>query len=269
MPFCELKWPNGLEGQGQCLLFSIPAAKIPRCIFASNLVILTQINYKLSRGQAENPGILTQNGHNDLASHGQWPPFSIPIESIPGCMFGANLVTLDQIYDELRGQAKFPRILSQNGQNDLTVPGQWPPFTLSPESILWCMFGANLVIPAEICDELSCGQGKVYEQRDRRTDGRTDRRTNAGNDNNPSINILHAHVGVWRIEYFSQCKTTKQIHKTIKSWQILAQRIMVIGQVFAMPLVLVKYCRFFPYSAKIIATLLILSMRQYRRSYPM
>ena len=26
------------------------------------------------------------------------------------------------------------------------------------------MFGANLVIPAQICDELSCGQGKVYGQ---------------------------------------------------------------------------------------------------------
>ena len=30
------------------------------------------------------------------------------------------------------------------------------------ESIPWCMFGANLVIPAQICDELSWGQGKVY-----------------------------------------------------------------------------------------------------------
>ena len=44
--------------------------------------------------------------------------------------------------------------------------------------IPWCMFGANLVIPAQICDELSCGQGKVYE--------RTDRQTDAGNDNTPS-----------------------------------------------------------------------------------
>ena len=26
------------------------------------------------------------------------------------------------------------------------------------------MFGANLVIPAQICDVLSCGQGKVYRQ---------------------------------------------------------------------------------------------------------
>ena len=34
------------------------------------------------------------------------------------------------------------------------------------------MFGANLAIPAQICEELSCGQAKVYGQ----TDGRTDRR---------------------------------------------------------------------------------------------
>ena len=102
------------------------------------------------------------------------PPFSIPAESIPGCMFGANWVILVQIYDELsRGQAKFPRILSQNGQNDLEGQGQWPPFSIPAESIPWCMLGANLVIPAQICDKLSCGQAKVYGQTD-------------GNENTPS-----------------------------------------------------------------------------------
>ena len=44
------------------------------------------------------------------------------------------------------------------------------------------MFGANLVIPAQICDELLCGQGKVNGQMDGRADGRTD----AGNENTPS-----------------------------------------------------------------------------------
>ena len=43
------------------------------------------------------------------------------------------------------------------------------------------MFGANLVIPALTCDELSCGQGKFY----RRTDRQMDRRADAGNDNTP------------------------------------------------------------------------------------
>ena len=89
------------------------------------------------------------------------------------CMFVANLMTLAQIYDELsRGQAKFPRTLSQNCQNDLVGQCQWPLFSIPTESIHWCMCGTNLVNPAQICDELSCGQGKVYG----RTDGRTDRR---------------------------------------------------------------------------------------------
>ena len=43
MPFCESKWQNDLEGQGQCLPFSISAAGIPRCIFGANLMILAQI----------------------------------------------------------------------------------------------------------------------------------------------------------------------------------------------------------------------------------
>ena len=93
-------------------------------------------------------------------------------KSIPGFIFGANLVILAQIYEELsRGQAEFPRILSQNGENDLEGQGQWPPFSIPAESIPRCMFGANLVILDQICDELSCGQGKVYGQKDRRMDG--------------------------------------------------------------------------------------------------
>ena len=174
MPFCESKWPNGLEGQCQCPPFSIPAARIPGCIFGENLVILAQIHKKLSRRKAKIPRILCQNGQNDLEGQGQLPPFSMPSES----MFGAKLVILAQIYDELsHRQAEFPRILSQNGQNDIEDQGQLLPFSIPAESIPWCMFGANLVIPAQICDEFSCGQSKVYGQ----TEGRAD----AGNDNIP------------------------------------------------------------------------------------
>ena len=71
MPFCESKWPNDLEGQGQCLPFSIPAVRIPRCIFGANLVNLGYIHQKLSRGQAETPRILSQNGQNDLEGQAQ------------------------------------------------------------------------------------------------------------------------------------------------------------------------------------------------------
>ena len=66
------------------------------------------------------------------------------------CKFGDS----DQICNTLlHGQTKFPRILSQNGQNDLE--GQWPPFSIPAESIPRGMFGANLVIPPQTCDELS------------------------------------------------------------------------------------------------------------------
>ena len=92
-------------------------------------------------------------------------------------MFGVNLVILTQIYDQLScGQAEFPRILSQNGHNDLEGQCQLPSFPIQSQSIPGCMSGANLVIPAQICDELSCAQGKSYGQKDGRMDGRTDRR---------------------------------------------------------------------------------------------
>ena len=64
----------------------------------------------------------------------------------------------------INGQAEFSRILSQNGQNDLEDQGQWLLFSIPIESIPWYMFGTNLVIPDQICNELSCGQGKVYGQ---------------------------------------------------------------------------------------------------------
>ena len=119
---------------------------------------------------AKFPKILSWNSQNDLEGQGQWSPFAITAKSIPGCMFGANLVISAQICDELScGQAEFPRILSRNGWNDLEVWGQWPPFSIPAESIPWCMFGANLEILAQICDELSCGQHKVYRWTDTKT----------------------------------------------------------------------------------------------------
>ena len=146
-------------------------------MFGANLVILVQICGELSRRHAEFASILSENGQNDLEGQSQWPPFYIPAESIQGYMFGANLVILAQICDELlHGQAEFPRILSQNSQNDFVGQGQWPPFWIPAENIPGCMFGANLVVPAQTCDALFCGQWKVYGQTDGRTDRQTDRR---------------------------------------------------------------------------------------------
>ena len=176
--FLSRNGQNDLEGQCQWPPFSIPAKSIPGYMFGANLVVLAQIYEELSHGRATIPRILSQNGQNDLEGQCQWPPFSIPAKSILLCIFW-NLVILTQIYEELsRRQAKIPIILSQNGpngQNDLEGQGQWPLFSIPTKSIPWCMFGANLVIPDQICDELSCGQGEVY--------GQTDRRTGAGNDN--------------------------------------------------------------------------------------
>ena len=104
---------------------------------------------------------LSRNGWMTLKVND--PFFSILLKRIPRCIFGANLAILAQISDELlHGQAKFPRIIRHNGQNDLEGQGEWPPFSITGESVPGCMFGANLVILAEICDELLCGQSKFH-----------------------------------------------------------------------------------------------------------
>ena len=138
---------NDLEGQGRWLLFSIPTKSIPGCMFSTNLVVLAQICDELVCGQSQ----ISLNSESKWPKR-PWRPRSMTSilytkKGIPGCMFGANLVILAQICDELSGgQAKFPWILGQNGQNDLEGQGQWPPFSIPAESISRCMFGANLVI---------------------------------------------------------------------------------------------------------------------------
>ena len=85
-------------------------------------MILAQICDELLHEQSEFPRIQSQNGQNDLEGQGQSPPFSTIAESVPRCMFGANLMILAQICDELScGQAEFPRILSQMAKMTLKV----------------------------------------------------------------------------------------------------------------------------------------------------
>ena len=90
-------------------------------------------------------GILSQNGQMTLKvkvnnPHFQYQPWE-------WCIFGDCNSYPSQVITH--GQGKFPRILSQNGQNDLEGQGLWPPFSIPAESILGCMFGANLVILAQ------------------------------------------------------------------------------------------------------------------------
>ena len=54
--------------------FSIPAERIPRCIFGANLVIPAQNHYKLLRGITRCLWILNQNGQNDLEVSGSVTP---------------------------------------------------------------------------------------------------------------------------------------------------------------------------------------------------
>ena len=74
-----------------------------------------------------------------------------------------HVTPIGRAYISIQKQCRmlFLEIPSQRGQNDFEVQGQWPLFSIPDESIPWCMFGANLVIPAQICDELSFGQGKA------------------------------------------------------------------------------------------------------------
>ena len=63
--------------------------------------------YNLSHRQSKFLRIPSRNVQNDLEGEGQWPPFSIPADSITGCMFGTNFVILTKICDELSwGQSK-------------------------------------------------------------------------------------------------------------------------------------------------------------------
>ena len=128
---------------------------------------------------------------NDLEGQDQWPPFSIPAERIPRCIFGEwkfDVCSSDLLYVIVQTC----QIVNQNNHNDLEGQDQWPLFSIAVESISGCMFGVNLVIPAHICDELSCGKGKVYgwtdKWSDRQTDAQIDRRRQGRYPFGPSAN---------------------------------------------------------------------------------
>ena len=64
---------------------------------------------------------------NDFEGQSQWLPFSIPVGSMPGWKFRANLAIVAQICEELlHWNTEFVRILSQNNKNDLAGHCQWP-----------------------------------------------------------------------------------------------------------------------------------------------
>ena len=93
------------------------------------------------------------------------------------CTFGPNLVILAWTGDELSCRQ------AQNGETfDFEVKFQSPPKTIGILTEVFNTYGPNLVILAWTGDELSRGQASAYRTH-RRTDGRTHRQTDAGNDN--------------------------------------------------------------------------------------
>ena len=87
------------------------------------------------------------------------------------CKFGdsrSNLLKLSH------RQATFLRILSPNCQNDLKVKVN-DLFLQDQPIVPPCIFGANLLTPAQLCDELSCGQGNHYGRKNGQAGGRKQR----------------------------------------------------------------------------------------------
>ena len=118
----ESKWPKWLWSSRSMTPIFDTRQEWPMMHIWCNLVIPVMSYF---HGQAEFPR--SQNGQHDLENQGQWPLFLIPAQNISGSMFGANLVTLAQICEDLlTGQIKFPKNLSQNSQNELEGHGQGP-----------------------------------------------------------------------------------------------------------------------------------------------
>ena len=109
-------------------------------------------------GKSKFPRILNHNGQNDLeGQEGQWPPIFNTRREYPVMHVWCKFGDFTQLGGESsRVQSAFLRTLSQNGQNDLEDQGQWSLFAAG--SIPWFVFVANLMILAQICDELSGGQ---------------------------------------------------------------------------------------------------------------
>ena len=99
------------------------------------------------------------------------------------CTFGPNLVILAWTGDELScWQAQNEVAFDFEVKFGLEGQGQSPPKTIRILTNVFYTYGPNLVILAWTGDELSRGQTSAYRTH-RRTDGRTHRQTDAGNDN--------------------------------------------------------------------------------------
>ena len=136
--------------------FSIPAESIPGCMFDANLMIPGQIHDKLSWHQPNFPGIWSRNGQMTLKVKTNDPHFQYQLTvSQDACLVQIWWFQVKSLMKLSCHQPHFPRILNQNGQMTLKVMLNDPPFSIPAERITRCIFGANLVVLAQIHYKLS------------------------------------------------------------------------------------------------------------------
>ena len=113
----------------------------------------------------------------------QSSPKLVGIWTVLRCIFVPNLEIVTSIGGELwHAQAQNGVNFDFGVQFDLEGQGQSPPKTIGILTKVFYTYCPNLVILAWTGVELSRGQASAYRTH-RRTDGRTHRQTDAGNDN--------------------------------------------------------------------------------------
>ena len=131
MPFLEFwieiaKWPWKSRSMIAVFDTSLKNTKMYICYkfgdcSSSPLQVIVRTNWNSENSIA--------NWQNDLEGQGQSFLFSIPAKCIPGCMFGANLVILVHICDELScGQGNVYGLMDgrTDGRTQATTTSLWP-----------------------------------------------------------------------------------------------------------------------------------------------
>ena len=177
---------NWIKDQFQSSPKLVGISTVLRCIFVSNLEIVTSISGELWHGQAQNGVNFDFGVQFDLEGQGQLPPKTIGILTNVFCTSGPDLVIPASMGDELWWEQ------AQNGisfDSDLKFglegQSQLPPKTIGTLTKVFCIFGPNLVIPAWTGDELS----------HRQTWWRTQATTLPGGQNWPRVKM--ASISTW------------------------------------------------------------------------
>ena len=193
-----------LEGQGKWPCIQYQSRGSPRCIFGANLVVLAQIHYKLLHGQAKFLKIVRMT----LRSRSMTPIFNTSREyprMHVRCTFGDSSPNL-WLTSFRKDKPNFLEFYVKMAKMIFKFKVNNPYFQYQLRVSQDACFFANLVIPAQICDKLSCGQDHCC----------MDGRMNAGDDNTPSAWKAKGQT-VWinyknSTEYKQSCSTLSRLH---------------------------------------------------------